>query len=230
MHALCGIPTTKHSGVVQWRNEMAEPEPTMESVDPVHTVLAYADKLAKAGENDGSLFMFDLAIPELERLVLNQGQHDRLKTLAMALVTKGTFLSRLGQDATAQALFQRANKLMADADRSKNATVRWALRYFDGATEEELAAQHVSAATLFGEAVALLEKSPDDPGSYLPKALVGQATALSHLGMFNLVPVLCNRAVSILEPECIHDASALTSVLATANSLLAEADREIGNT
>ena len=159
LHATLGIPTPMESDC---ENPMAVPK----------TAMNYAVGLARAGETHGALVMVDIALTDLERLSSERGREEVCATLAQTLITKGMLISRLNFGSNAQAFFHRANTLMAESDRSKNSTVRWALEYFDLATIEERAGQHASAATLFSQAVMLLEQSPDDPGSYLPKALL----------------------------------------------------------
>src|SRR5262249_6489673 len=153
--------------------------------------LSYATKLAGAGENDGALFMLDLAIPDLDRLTSIEERHDLVATLATALVTKGTVMSRLGDEATSRPFFQRANALMAPAGRGdpgRNAVFRWVMNeYVNRAKEEDRAGRHRSAAALFGQAVTLLEQLVNNEGRYelgaeLAKALVGQAHALTQIG------------------------------------------------
>jgi tetratricopeptide (TPR) repeat protein len=205
MYAVCGLPITEYTGAIQRRTGKPETEAIVESVDHVQTSLSYANKLAEAGENDGALFMLDLSIPGLERLALQERHLDQLKTLATALVTRGTVLDRLDQDATAQALFQRANELMAEADRGRNAAYRWAVEYLDRAKKEDRAGRHRSAAGLFGQVITSLEQLVNrdgrvDLGAQLAKALVGRANALTQLGEAKAALPLCGRAIAILEP------------------------------
>jgi hypothetical protein len=225
MYAVCGIPITKDTGSIHWRKVMPKPEAIMESVDPLQTSLAYANILAEGGENDGALFMLDLAIPGLDQLALKEGRHDLLESFVAALVTKGIVISRLGHDATAHALFQRANELMTDADRDRNAAYRWLVKYLDLAEKEGRASQHRSAAGLFGQAVALLEQLVNRGGrvdlrGQLAQALVRQANALTKLGQDAAAVQLCDRVITILEPMVqIQKRRAFEPDLATAKGL-----------